>query len=152
MAVNIARHFDITLVQGAADAFVEGAIVTGLIPADGLAIKLTRAEIFLPLTAQTNWTREWAFARDTKLAVPTIADPDTLYSDGDEMNFTTSGNTVVNRRKEIIFPDGVYVVEPNIYVTLDSSTTGLANQVSFRIFYESVKLSEVEILRLLNNI
>lgn len=40
-------------------------------------------------------------------------------------------------------------VQPNIYVSIDSSGTGQANDIFFRIYYEIVKLTENEVLRLL---
>lgn len=40
-------------------------------------------------------------------------------------------------------------VQPSIYVAVDSAATGQANDVVIEVFYETVKLSELEYLRLL---
>lgn len=40
-------------------------------------------------------------------------------------------------------------VQPNIYVSVESSGTSQANDVIFRVYYEIVKLTDLEVLRLM---
>lgn len=154
MALEIARHFDVRLTQGSADAFVQDTVVTGLLPSDGLAYVITRAEImynFIP--GLTNALQlQWSITRDTKTAIADYSDPDTLYSDAFGVRVTTSGTMLYEQRREIIFPDGLFVVEPYIYCQYDSANTAVSGVLDMRLWYTTQKLTEVEILRLLNNV
>ena len=155
MALAIPRHFDLTLTQGGADAFVEGEILTELVPADGLPYVITRAEFQLEqaMPVANGANVEWSICRDTKAAVAPISDPDCFYSN--QIWEVAAGATQIwiqDLRHEVSFPAGLFVVEPSIWVQLDSGSTGLSNVMHCRLWYEQQKLSEVEILRLLNNI
>lgn len=154
MAIAISRHFDLTLTQGSNDAFVQGSIVTDLEPADGLAYVITRAEIVrpVPIAMANSALIEWSVTRDTKSAIALMSDPDCMYHDGIALKMTTSGATMDRIRTEVVFEDGLFVVEPYLYVQLDSANTTATNTAYFRFWYEQQKLSEVEILRLLNNV
>lgn len=151
--VTIARYLTAQCVQGSADSFVQDAITTGLVPADGFAFKLTRMVYDVnPLPLVANCDRTFSLTRDTKTAVCKYDDPDTLFMQMDVARLVTSGGFIAPASGMIDFPDGIYVVEPTIYLQLDSSTTSLTMTMNARFYYEEVKLSEVEILRLLNNI
>jgi hypothetical protein len=45
--------------------------------------------------------------------------------------------------------EGRVTVQPFIYLGIESSGTANANDVVFRVYYEIVKLSDLEVLRLL---
>jgi len=51
--------------------------------------------------------------------------------------------------KKIIFTEPRITVQPLIYFYALSTLTGQANQLQFRVFYNTVKLSDLEVLRLL---
>lgn len=155
MANTIARYLNITTTQGSADAFVQGSVDTGIIPADGMCKKVTAIELlFTPnflLSISADAFVKWSFTRDTKTAIAEYSDPDCMYGDGIEFTFLTSGAGVNRHNQMWIPPVGLYLVEPTIYAQLDSNATGNVITANWRIHYEDVKLSEVEILRLLNN-
>lgn len=153
MANNIVtRHFDLTLTQGSADAFVQGVINTEIVPENGIGLRMTRLEMLKPyMPAVAAADRQWSITRDTKTAVANLSDPDCMYADGDKMVLVTSGAVHQKLREENEL-NSVFVVEPQIYIQLDSTATTLTNTFYFRLHYEEVKLSEVEILRLLNNV
>ena len=153
MAANIQRYFDITLTQGAADAFVEDSIQTNLEPADGLAYVITRMEVLRRQVINgTSGFLEWSVCRDSKTAVAKYDDDECVYSDGFGVLTTTSGRVLDRLRTEVMLPQPIFVVEPRIWVQFDSNGTSLSNVVDFRFHYETQKLTEVEILRLLNNV
>jgi len=154
MATKIARHLDVEITMGAADAFIEGVIPTGIIPANGMAFQLLKLELLFQTTLSgisADGYVIWALTRDTKAAMAYYDDDDVILADGFDNALTTSGQVILPRRHVYDFPEGVYIVEPNLYVQNLSGATGSAIHTHWRLWYEEVKLTEVEILRLLNN-
>lgn len=156
MATTIARHLSFNSSPGAADVFGQTQFATGLIPADGFAFKILRVvysfvqtTLFQGISADCDVY--WSLTRDTKTAVANLYDQDCINYGGFSISLTTSGQVVIPHVHEWIPPDGVFIVEPYLYFQLDSTATVLSPEVNGRVYYEEVKLSEVEILRLLNN-
>lgn len=153
MAQVIAKFLSANVVQGSADAFVQDTVPTNLIPSDGFAFKLKHI-MFDRTSANLVASGDISFSltRDTKTAVVKYDDPDTIFFHTELIKMTTSGAIVSPGSGVITFPDGIFVVEPNIYLQLDSTATTVVNSMNARIYYEEVKISEVEILRILNNV
>lgn len=152
MGANIARFRNITLTQGGADAFVQATEATGISPSSGVVWMLRRAEIEFPQSAalqniSADCAVHVALTRDTKAAMSDLNDSDTLMVDGFFASLTTSGQVVIPQVLYHDFPDGILVVEPNLYAHLDSAATGLTLTAYLRLFYDEVKMSEVDILR-----
>jgi len=154
MAIAIARYLKSQCVQGSADAFIQDSITTDLVPADGFAFKITKMLVDWSVgMANVNGSeRQLSLTRDTKTAIARYDDPDTLFFFGEQSRLATSGFGVTPQGYSFDFPDGLYVVEPTIYLQVDSTATTFTYTVNARLYYEEVKLSEVEILRLLNNV
>lgn len=154
MATIIARYRNITLTQGGADAFVQAQEITGIDPTSGRAWMLRRAELVFPQdntlqNVSADFSIHWSITRDSKTASPGLDDPDCLMLDGVYGSLTTSGQIVLPARHVYEFTEGVLVVEPEIYFQLDSAATGLTLTPDLRLYYDEVKLTEVEILRML---
>jgi hypothetical protein len=154
MAQKIARFKTISLLQGGADAFVEGELDTGIIPENGEAWLINRIEMQFPailsgISADSNI--DWSITRDSKASVVGFSDPDTVYYDGFVNALTTSGQVIIPTLRTYTPEAGTIFVEPTIFAQLDSATTGLTMQCYMRIYYELVKVTEIEILRLLNS-
>lgn len=154
MAIAIDRYKTIILTQGGADAFVEGEILTLLVPEQGLGWKLNRivfqfGDALSALSADCSIG--WSVTRDSKTGVVGYSDADTVYHDGFNVSLTTSGQIVIPYSHIWLPPDNTIFVEPTIYFQLDSTTTGLANVAAVRLHYEEIKVSEIDILRLLQN-
>jgi len=152
--IQVARFRNITLTQGGADAFKEAEEITGLDPSSGQGWLLKRLEVLFPNAAglqglSADSAIEWSLTRDTKAAMSNLADSDVIYQAGIFNALTTSGEIMVPGLFTYDFPDGVLVVEPSIYAQLDSAATGLTMSAYMRLYYETVKLSEVDILRML---
>lgn len=151
---NVDRFLQITLTQGGADAFVESSVATEIIPADGEGFLLTLVEVYFALSGLEQISAdsylEWAVTRDTKAAMPLFSDTDVILVDGFANALTTSGEVIIKGRYDWVPPPGTILVEPLIYAQLDSGGTGQANTCYMRLHYQAVKLTEVEILRLLN--
>lgn len=154
---KIMRYLSGTATQGSADAYVELGIATGIVPADGLALQIERIDICGKDT-DTAWQvgaaqrLMMAVSRDTKTAMPEFSDPDVLWKYVIEFGISTSGAFTHHRSMSITPPSGLFVVEPTIYFQLDSTSFGQALDFDVRLYYTEVKLSEIEILRLLNNV
>lgn len=152
--VAIARHRNITCTQGSADAFIEAEEITGIDPSSARGWMLTRLEVMFSQAAglqglSADSAIQWALTRDTKAALASLDDSDVIVCGGIFNALTTSGEIVVPSLWLYEFPAGVIVVEPSIYMHLDSAATGLTLTAHARLYYEEVKLSEVEILRML---
>ena len=141
--------------DGATSVPVQGSAATDIIPADGVGLQVIAAAIifetgFAALAADSNVV--WSVSRDTKAAMAYYDDPDILLCDGINLALTTSGSSFIPSQFTYDMPEGMIIVEPLVYAQLDSSGTALSNKAHLRLWVEEIKLSEVEILRLLNNI
>jgi len=154
MAITIARYLTSQCVQGSADAFIQDSITTGLVPADGFAFKITKMLVdwSVGMSNVNASERQLSLTRDTKTTITRYDDPDCLFFFGEQSRLATSGWGVSPEGYSFDFPDGLYVVEPTIYLQVDSALTTFTYTVNARLYYEEVRLSEVEILRLLNNV
>lgn len=151
---KIQRYLSLTATQGGADTFVQASVATDIIPEDGLVYKVLGIDVQLSAAMQTitgDAALYWSFSRDTKSALCALSDPDCMLMDGVVMPLTTSGWIVLPAAYRYTDMSALYIVEPTIYLQVSSVTTGLVNIVNARIYYEEVKMSEVEILRILNN-
>jgi hypothetical protein len=156
MPAKILKYLEFTATQGGADAFVQASIDTNLVPADGYAFSIVQMDFsFSASSALQNISADsltrYALTRDTKLAVSELSDPDVIYRGGYATSLTTSGQLLIPDSWSYTPQTGMIIVEPTVYFSLDSDATGLTMTLNGRIYYEEVKLTEVEILRLLNN-
>lgn len=154
MALAIGRYLTITATMGGADAFVQGSVATDIVPEDGLILKVTGIEFAITNNQSTlgfDYQIEWSLTRDTKTAIATLSDADTVLYDAHSHQFTTSGATFLPGAYRYAPSPGLYLVEPIIYMQLDSTGTTLLLAGQMRIFYEEVRATEVEILRIINN-
>lgn len=151
---KIQRFLSIQLTQGGADTFVQGSVSTDIIPENGLVYQVSEVilsfqSVFSTLAADA-WV-QWSLSRDTKTAAYGMQDADIMLFDGFSFSLTTSGAAVIKQQYRYENLRGLYIVEPTIYAQLGSATTGITNVATMRIYYDEVKMSEVEILRILNN-
>jgi hypothetical protein len=156
-AIEILKYLPFTCTQGGADAFVEATITTDLVPANGYAFEVDRIECAfttacgMALIAAASEI-SFAMAKDTKLAVPELTDQDAYFKIQGSCAPVASATLVGDVMPSfIVRPDKMVIVEPEIYAQLDSTNTTKTLVLNGRIFYREVKLTEVEILRLLNN-
>lgn len=151
---DFSQFLVIDATQGGADAFVEASVATEIIPADGLALLIENIEIVFAPASFSGLAADsevfWSICRDTKLAVAEYSDPDCFLMDGFEFALNASGSSVIQNRWTYTPKNGIPIVEPYIYVQFDSTGTGNAKQMYVRLEYSTVKMSEVEILRILN--
>jgi len=151
---EIQRYLSLTNTQGGADTFNETSVATEILPENGLVYKITGIDFMLLNPMQTlaaDFYIQWSLTRDTKTAAATIADPDSFLFDRLTLALTTSGAVLIPNVFRYQNLNGLYIVEPTIYAQLQSATTGLTLVADWRVYYEEVKMNEIDILRVLNN-
>lgn len=141
-----------SLTQSGADTFTNVAIETNL-TADGktgwsikgIRVFWSNGETVPAADFEVNCTLS------TSSSTPSFTSPDEILRVSWGMQ--NSGGVAVAVgyepiKEEIVFEERV-TVQPNIYLGILSANTGIANIVNYQIFYETVKLSDLEVLRLL---
>lgn len=151
---NVVRFLTITMTQGGADAFVQGTVDTGILASEGRGLQVVGMDFSLlesqgPLSADADIS--WSLTRATKTAVVGLSDEDAIIFDRLSFALTTSGTYQVRGLYRYEALAGIYIVEPTLYGQLDSTATGIVQTGYWRIYYQEVALSEVDILRILNN-
>lgn len=134
------------------DTFTTGSIATGL-TVDGKAgwsiIAIEAYWVDGAAVAAGDWTL------NAKLATVSTS---TSFVDDDEIarvdwGLQNTGGVAVSVPYEpfkgISLAEPRITVQPTIYVGVESTSTGQANDVVFRVYYEIVKLTDLEVLRLL---
>jgi hypothetical protein len=138
--------------QTGSDTFTSAAIATGLTVDGKSGWSIHAIEAFWSdgaAIAAGDWTL------DAKLATVSTS---TAFSDDDEIGRLSWGqqNTAgvaVTVPFEPLKGYGLLeprvTVQPSIYVSVASTGTSNANDVVFRVYYEIIKLSDLEVMRLL---
>lgn len=153
MALKLLRWHDIAVTQGSADAFVQGSVATDIVPEDGVIQQVRQIVVAVSTAlsgAQADLEIEWSFTRDTKTAISLYSDDDCLLYDGFTGALVTSGYATFSKSFRYNDVSGIYLVEPTLYMQLDSAGTTVSLSAQARVFYEEVRASEVDILRVLN--
>jgi hypothetical protein len=143
----------VAVTQGGADTLTQVAIPTGLTADGKLGWMIKR------LTAM--WSNGYtSVAADQKMSaiLSTQATTVTTPTDPEEMArlvwavANTAGVAVaytMELLKQTLAAADRVTVQPYLYATVESAGTGLSNLVYFEIEYEDVKLSDIEVLRML---
>jgi len=143
----------LSVTQGGADTFTQVAIDTDLTADGKSAWQFTRMKAF--------WSNGYvAAATDQILSaiLSTQATTVTVPTDPEEIARVTwavanTAGVAVAYPVELIKVVDVSIdritVQPTLYASVSSTTTGLTNVVYFEFEYEVVKLSDIEVLRLL---
>lgn len=162
MAVPRTRILRATVVQGGADAFVQGELTTGLFASEteGLMIRrLILQDVTNNAALGAVTSKDFAISRRSKTAVPDITDVDCIFrwrTVRDFLQVTAAGLLFSGREQRIWtyeYPDDALdrlVVEDPLFLDMDSDGTTVPNTINVRIECEIVKLSQIERLSLLN--
>lgn len=138
--------------QSGNDTFTAASITTGLTVDGRAGWSLTAIEAYWvdgAAVAAGDWSLH------AKLATISTS---TSFVDDDEIarvdwGMQNTGGVAVSVPYEpfrgISLAEPRVTVQPTIYVGVESSNTGQANDVVFRVYYEIVKLTDLEVLRLL---
>jgi len=142
----------LAVTQGGADTFTTGLIDTGL-SADGKAAwSIYAIRAWWVNGAAVAAVDHSAFAKVSTLATTTT------FTSADEIDrvgwgVQNTGGVAVAYTYDPIKEHSLFepriTVQPFIYVQNESTATGQANQLQIQIFYDIVKLTDLEVLRLL---
>jgi hypothetical protein len=143
----------VVVTQGGADTLTQVAIPTGLTADGKLGWLIKRLNTF--------WSNGYtSVAADQKISaiLSTQVTSATVPTDPEELarNVWAVSNTAgvavaypLELQKQTNAAADRVTVQPTLYATVESAGTGLANLVYFEFEYEDVKLTDIEVLRLL---
>jgi len=131
--------------QGTNDAFAETTIVTGLSLIGNLAYEIRGiAWTHTKLLAVDAVDLTISLTRRTKSAIATLVDPDVIFYQGTNVELATSGAFYANYTGYWKPLGPTYVVEDNLYLGIDSTSTSATNSVTIRIEYDIVRVTDSE--------
>ena len=140
----------VDVTQSAADTTTSGTILTGLSASGKEGWEIVHLRGY--------WTAAKSSAQaDSDLnAILATIDSATTFGDDDEIarlnwavNFAANGVFATEELKEASLYEPRVTVQPELYINVASAGTGLANRVIVEVFYNIVKLSDSEVLKLL---
>lgn len=153
-----------TLTMGGADAFISSTINTNIDTTGTIFAWLLRrfelgwasATANHPLLGGVDATCRWGITRDLTIssdastgALPSSAS--LVFRDGFVSNTvgTATSNQVVPDTHIYVFPEGTLIADPQLLVFLDATSTGVTAIAYWRLYYEMVKISEGDYIRLI---
>lgn len=140
------KRITASVTQGGADAFAEAEFSTGLSNVTGQCFRIRRLEWLMPALASAD--------SDASMTLSTKSQSSILFGSNAclagisrKVELTTSGSPVYE-----LFPNGVnyerdmdlLIVEESLFLEIDSTSTGAANQGAVVIWYEQRSISQVE--------
>lgn len=153
-----AKYLVGTLVQSSADALVNKTVTTGIMhdAAQGIAIK--RVELELDATLLSTWTITPAPAwlricvvHGNQTALLNLDDSSVICNFSDVWGgiaYSATGTVIAQRRAYFVWeaPPSLewLVVHDTITIIVDSTGTGVANRLNYRITYRKTNLTMVE--------
>lgn len=144
-----------TVTQGAADAFANAIINTGIVTSgkQGLAIR----NIFLeqvtnvPAAMGADMSYEYALSRVVKAAMPTIFDNDVVWKRKWETSIQTSGAVLVDSVYQFAPNYDIILVESSLNFMIDTNGTAAVNTAVIRLDCEVVTVSDALRISILQN-
>ena len=143
----------ISATQGAANAFVQGSVLTGLSGRNAYNVKAIAFDITPIITIGDIWAAvsvlEMTVSRRSKVAIPTLADVDVIHRFTLVSDINTSG-AVITPMTFYFYPQiEVPIVEDTVYLQLD--TNGIASAVTgiVRLEVELDTMSDIDRLNLI---
>jgi len=159
MATKSVQFLSFTATQGAANGFIQATVATGVTPQVGYGLILLGWEWQLAPTssvsaAATMFNLNVVMTKDTQTAILGETNTNVLSASGLLVFGPAAANVGLGLIQQPVAIDlqkygQILAVTPNLYVSVDSTGLTSALTVEGRIFYESIKLSELEILRIL---
>jgi hypothetical protein len=147
--VDLNRIATISATQGAADAFKESSVSTGLSTASNFAWLLKRITFQISgssLLVAAAMEIQMAISRTTQASMPNLTDTEVICIRQQYCSLLTSGASWIEGVIDWEAPTGTLVVQPDLYLDIDSTNTGNAQTVIARVHYDLVELSRVDFL------
>lgn len=143
-----------SVTQGAADAFAQATINTGLsaILNTGYTIKQIEYELPNTGTVATSWSQELALSRASKASMATLADDDLLFRKKFSTFVSTAAGFVIWENVGIYVPQGeIILIEEQIYLQFDSNASTLSGTAIMKITCEPIKVTDAQRIAILQS-
>lgn len=140
-----AKFLSMSVTQGSADAFATASISTGIASVN-LGLRVRAIEIYWPSPVEVDAEYDVEICRRLPTALLGMGDRRSLFFRTRHVKLTTSGIFVWNNVEYQPYPKDLelLVVEDPIYLSVDSTGTSASNQVTGRLYYEEVRLTDVQ--------
>lgn len=131
------------LTPGAADAFIQAAINTGLTGQDNTAFRIK--EILLdypsPIQGANIQTFDFQITRGSKAALVNYSDTSLIIRDARATVTTTTGSMFVDRVKDFVPQGDLIIVESAIYLGFKTSAAGAVVSLGYKLVLEEIKVT-----------
>ena len=142
-----------TLIEGVAGTFVQATIDTNISIDGKYGWEITGFKAFLATGYTEVTTADWEINAVLSTQVTTataMSDPEELARIGWANNFTTASVAYpIEPIKTAQMLETRLTVQPQIYVGIDANGTAAVSRIYYEISYDIVKLTELEVMRLL---
>jgi hypothetical protein len=145
-------RFISTVTQSGADTSTAAAIETGILPDGRSGLSIFAMEVHwtnAEAVPAADWECNATLSVDATFPGFTSPDEIARISWGVQNTAGVAVAVPYDPTKSIILIEPRVTVQPLIYAAVVSQLTSGANVIQFRIYYEVVKLTEMEVLRLL---
>jgi hypothetical protein len=134
-----------SVTQASADAFATAAIPTGIASVN-LGLRVRAIEYGWGALVETDASYNFEICRRLPTALLGLADRRSLFQQNLQASITTSGAFVTEMIRRFLFPKDLdlMIVEDPIYFSIDSNGTSASNVAIARIYYEEVRLTDVQ--------
>lgn len=147
-------NFNLTL--SAANVFTQATIATNVTPDNEFILVVKEIQLSIDVgfaLSQTTFQQHISFARNSKVAMPSLADNDLIafYKNVGigAGTLTNAGIGFIEQPINMVYSGKQIIAQPNIY--LQGNSVGLSQPLSVtgRIYYETEKMSKSQILEIL---
>lgn len=132
--------------QGSNDAFAQAEMATGLSEGTRTALRVRRIEWWLPAIGGVSSDVLVQLFRRSQSAA-SYSSSAMIASCAKYAKFTTSGATVTEQFPNVQTwerDEDLLIVEPTLYLVIDSTSTSASNSATCRVWYETRTITENE--------
>lgn len=157
MASKTYQSAKLTVVQGVADGFVQGSLDTQISTESNAVWLIHRLEFMLEPSAVANWGIADTYATasvtdEAKTSVVPVSDDDWLegfaLANPTHPGATSANWPVCAYMRRDLPGDGLLVAAPAMYMQFKTHGTSVINTLHLKLWYEPVRVSEIDLLRL----
>jgi len=137
--------------QSGADTFTTTAIDTNITVDSKSALSIFHIEAFWDngeAVAAADWECNLTLSTIASSTVYNVADEIARISWGVQNTAGVAVAVPYEPQKFYVLPEARVTAQPTIYAQVQSQLTGQANLIRWKIYYEIIKVSEIELLRL----
>lgn len=144
--------FSGTASQSVADTTTSASIDTGLTVDSKTGLSIFALEVYWSngeSAVAADWELNVQLNTDTGTQLPNAADNICSIMWGVQNSAGVAVAVPYEPQKQVILLEPRLTVQPTLYIVITSALTGQTNTVYYRAFYETVKLTDLEVMRLL---